>query len=130
LTAAKAASSQYAGKKGYLVKIDTSANFTVTIAANNAIAEGIIVVAQPHPVDTWHVAVQFFGYYDVTGAWHSGSPNVGMLYYGSGSVALGQHVITENASGTDYNKVDGVNTGGMGKIIAIDDPQYYVHFFY
>jgi len=117
------------GDDGIFVKVDTSANNTITIAANTDFVEGQVISAVPHDYETYLYTVHFLGYYDYEGNWHSGIPGIKKLYYGDQSVALGQEVQAVIA-GSVYNKVKGVNSGGNGKIICIDDPEDYVSIFY
>jgi len=129
LDALDLAGTNYLGDEGLLVKIDTSANYTVTICGNSERPEGQVVRAQKHDTDYWHLAVDFFGFLDAASAWNSGRPRQKKLYYGTGTIALGQMVLVNNA-GTNYHWVDGANSGGVGKVIAKDDPSGYVQIFY
>lgn len=124
-----AAATNYIGDEGLLLKADTSANYTVTIGTNNEIPEMVLVNAQKHNVDTWHVTCDVFCYVDVEGNYHWGRPNQHRFYYGTGTIALGQEVIINTATATNYHWVDGANTSGVGKVIAKDDPSGYVQVF-
>ena len=128
LTALDNAGTNCLGDEGLLLKVDTSANFSVTICGNSEAPEMKLINAQKHNVDTWHVTCDVFGYFDKEGNWHSSPPNQKKLYYGTGTIALGQEVLVNNA-GTNYHWVDGTDSGGIGKVIAKDDPSLYVQVF-
>lgn len=121
-----AAGTNYLGDEGLLLIMDTSANMTVTIGVNNGRPEMRLVNAQKHNVDTWHVTCDVFCYVDVEGNYWRGRPDQQKFYYGTGTIALGQEIIINSATATNYHWVDGANSGGIGKVIAKDDPSGYV----
>jgi len=105
--------------EGKYVKLATSANMTVSLVANNEIPEGRVIAHEEHDDDGYRLTVRFHCYVDVEGNYHWGSFNVFEFDYGDGTIALGQEVLI---NGSDYLYVDGVNTGGVGKVVWKDDP--------
>jgi len=107
-----------------LIKVSIAANRTISLADANDLPHGIIKNIIKIATGTYLCVVQFFGYVDVESAWHSGTPDYKVLDYQSGqSVALGQQILTQDAASL---YVDGINTGGCGKVVYLDTTNFKV----
>ena len=108
-----------AGSKveGTHVTIDTSAAYTVGLAADDAIPDGQIVAYENDNYNTYHLTIDLETFADQNGNRYPATRIRNKPY--SGSIALGDTVII---NGSTAKAVDDGTTGGFGKVLAVDVP--------
>lgn len=106
---------------GKLVKFVTSGNLEVTVVGNDEIPEAEILKVEEDMDSTYVLTVKVFGYTDAESAYHA-RPHYKVFAY-NGTIALGNQVLV-NGAGCDV--VDGIASGGHGKVVMKDEPEGYV----
>lgn len=113
---------------GWYVKIDITANRTVSLCADTNKPEAEIIDALEISKDVHILTLRFYGYSDKEDNWHSGTPSYVVKSYRAGaSIALGQEVRVE---GADYKYIEGVDSAGIGKVIYLDTTNEKAGFLY
>jgi len=110
--------------KKLLITVSTAANRTISLAAANALPHGMITDFIVISSGSYICKVDLFCIVDVESAYHAGTPDYWVFDYQSGqSVALGQQILVQDANSL---YVDGINTGGMGKVVYLDTTNFKV----
>jgi len=97
----------------------TSANMTVSICGNDTIPHMRILTHELDPDNGYLLTCRVWAFVDVASGVHPAGNGAYLFYYGTGTIALGQQILV---NGADYRYVDGVNSGGIGKVVSKDDP--------
>lgn len=106
------------------VVISTSNPNEVSLAGNGVIPNGRIVAWKYDSTNTYILSVGLFCYADYEAEIHTFSGGIYKMNYGDNSApSIGEEIQMDGTTGT---VVDGVTTGGVGKILAVDTDNAYV----